>query len=186
MAGLAICGCASKAETYVPTTDGSVQIYLVRHARAYRNEPHPPGMTAEQLDSLTPHGLEQAKDAADLLVKKHVTTVIASPTHRTTQTAEIIAAALHLPEPTSDPAFGPMPEGEAPAEALGRAMAGLRDLATRHANGAIVIVTHGDICPLLIGEARGTALEKRMTVETIEPGSVTHLIWVNGRLKLAP
>ena len=65
-------------------------------------------------------------------------------------------------------------------------MTGIRGLTVPYANKSIVIVSHGDICPLLIGEARKTPLADRMTAETVEPGSVTHMIWVKGKLELVP
>jgi len=183
--GLILFGCASHCEpTTAPMASQAVQVYLVRHARAYRNEPHPADMTAEQLDSLTPHGIAQAKEAGESLVKKHIVAVYASPTHRTMQTGQIIAEKAHAPPAVESAAFGPMTATELPSAGLKRALEGIDQLARRHAGQAIVIVTHGDIAPLLIGEARGTPIEQRMKEDTIEPGKVMHLVWENGRLRM--
>src|SRR5690242_15386523 len=107
LTALLVVGCGShRSDSVADVSKSQVQIYLVRHARAYRNEPNSAGMPPEKLDSLTPRGIAQADEAADSLLKKHVVVVYASPTHRTMQTAEIIAKKLHAQGPISTAAFG--------------------------------------------------------------------------------
>lgn len=162
-------------------------VFVVRHAQALKNVPHPPDMTDEQLDVLTPVGRAQAAALARHLSSRRVEVVVASPTARARGTAEAIANAAGvavietaaLASLRNVVASGPSMQGATTSESesfeggVSRAMAAVSALA--HPGGAIVLVTHGDIAAGLIGQALGTPVERRIAEHDPPEGSVTEL-----------
>ncbi len=187
--------------------DGDVilRVYLVRHAQAYKNVPHPPGTPAEKLDSLTPEGQRQAAALGEFLADKSIAAVVTSPTGRTRQTAEIIGEALGLDthyyedssfasikkgktsngRPTSwswrkeqlEAGRDPRPVGgESFRDGLTRARRGIRQLADEYTGKAIAIVSHSDICAALLGHAADTSIYESLEKHTVATGSVSEII----------
>lgn len=182
-----------------------LRVYVVRHGEAYRNVPHPADTPQEKLDSLTPKGLRQAAAAGKFLADKEVAAVIASPTGRTRQTAAAIVEALGLKERYStDKSFASITQGKTPegepvswswrqeqwaaggdprpvggeslADAVVRAMDGIERLADTYPSRAVAIVTHGEICAGLLGEAAETPMTERYKLHNVPTGSVSELV----------
>jgi broad specificity phosphatase PhoE len=182
-----------------------LRVYVVRHGQAYRNVPHPANTSPEKLDSLTPKGLAQAATAGRFLKDKGIVAVIASPTGRTRQTAEAIGEALGLPEHYStDKAFAPITQGKTPngkpvtwswrqkqwaagrdprptggeslADGVARAVAAIDRLAKKYPAQAIAIVTHGEICAGLLGEADNTPMTRCYELHDVPTGSVSEIV----------
>jgi broad specificity phosphatase PhoE len=165
------------------------QLCIVRHAEAWKNvNPRPSELTAEQLDQLTPRGQEQARALAATLPRP-VALVWSSPATRTQQTAEplgldvttdIVAELRPLDGDVSweerlrrwAAQQDPRPaDGESLADGRVRAQLVLQRVRQRLPAGAhAVLVTHGDLASILIGELRGTPLLARPTVDEIGPG----------------
>jgi len=120
--------------------------------------------------------------------------VWASPTGRTRQTAELLGSSVPV---VVDEGLRPIqgdlaweervaawargqdarPEG---GESLSDASARATDTLTRLRDGlgpgaAVVVVTHGDIASILLGEVRGTPLLQRPVRDTLVTGGVTCL-----------
>jgi broad specificity phosphatase PhoE len=180
-------------------------VYLVRHAQAYRNVPallRPRGLSSEDLDSLTPRGIEQAQALGRTLAREHVTLVLASPTQRTRQTAAAIARAAELSDVRVEPALAALREGTTPEgepstlswrtrewksgrdprpqggeslrDGLARARTLLEQLASEQPPGArIAVVSHADIIAALLGHAQGTPLLERLRLHEVPGGSVS-------------
>jgi len=150
-------------------------------------------------------GLEQAAEAGRILKGKAVVAVIASPTGRTRQTAEAITEALGLHEGyVQDAAFaslktGTTPDGQpvswewrqeqwkaghdprpAGGESLTdgalRATNAIAQLAGKYRGGSVVIVTHGEICAALLGQAEGTPMCERYELHDVPTGSVSEIV----------
>lgn len=165
------------------TTAVTSKVCVARHAEAYQNlVPRPAGLTAAKLDSLTARGEEQARGAAKLL-PSGVSLVMSSPAQRARQTAvllgrgpagravKVVAAlrsldgALAWGKRLQAFAKGQDPRplgGESLADGQARVrtlLAGLRKrlVPGRHA----LLVTHGDIAALLLGELEGVPLLER-------------------------
>ena len=169
------------------TACASSEVYVVRHAEAYKNLKPRPDLPPAQLDSLTETGKQQAARLADELQGRGVTIVLHSPTGRTTETAAIIATALGVPAeaaPELAPLAGPWsarpsawaagedprPDGgESMADGVHRAMA----LLERYPGQPVVVVTHGDIAAGLIGEGAATPMPARWAVHEPTGGSLT-------------
>jgi broad specificity phosphatase PhoE len=181
------------ADDGVPLTTGQdvtpPQLCVVRHAEAYRNlNPPPPDLTAEQLDTLTPNGEDQARRLASVLPEP-VGLLWSSPTKRTRQTAELsgldksVALVPELRLLEGDVSWDervrhwqsdkdPRPDGgESLADGHARVLTLLERLRAElpEAHHAVV-VTHGDIASLIIGELQGTSLLARPTTHTLGSG----------------
>jgi broad specificity phosphatase PhoE len=183
----------------------ALRLYVVRHAQAWKNVPaslRPKGMTDDQLDALTPKGIEQAERIGKALVGHDVVAVYSSPARRAQQTAQAIARALGLPvAPSVDEAFAslsagtdkaaldwrwrtrnfdsgkdPRPaEGESLADGLARAERAIGRIATEHPGHAVVVVTHGEIAATLLGRAAGTPLVASYRKNFIDEGSLREI-----------
>lgn len=167
------------------------QLCVVRHGEAHKNL----GVPIEELprgawDSLTEAGQEQAREAGASLPRP-VGMLISSPTGRTVQTAELFELELTVQLDARSFELG----GDAPfQDRLDAAQRG-EDLQPEHGEsfelGAIrqralleylreatpkghhaVVVTHGDVGPLLVGEALGTPLLERPTKHGLSLGQV--------------
>jgi broad specificity phosphatase PhoE len=174
---IAVTGCAGPDWSEKPAALNSpARILLVRHGEAYVNLPHPPDVSPDSLDHLTPQGLTQADVVADRLRGDHVL-VVTSPAGRACETAASISARLYTGIPPAiDDAFAPLPPGvggammmsgpglamrgpttqPAPGMAAGdggidRARQAIDALAREHPGQTIVIVTHGDVIAGLLG-----------------------------------
>ena len=182
----------------------SLQVYIVRHAEAYKNVLHLPSTPKEKLDSLTPKGHRQAAVIGKFLEGKGVVAVVTSPTGRTRETAQAIGKALGIePAYTEDEAFAslrkgkrpdgepvswswrkkqweaghdPRPEGgESLADGAARAKRAINQLAKQYRGQAVAIISHGDICATLLGQAENTSITKRPKVHEVATGSVSEI-----------
>jgi broad specificity phosphatase PhoE len=191
-------GAAQSAEPIYPT------VFVVRHAEAYKNVSHPPGMPKGKLDSLTPRGIEQARNTGAYLKDKNIFVVVASPTGRTRETARIIAEEIGLKGSFSeDRAFASMKKGvtsegkpatwswrkrqwreghdprpkggESLADATKRAVQTLKTLIKKYPGKGIVIITHSDICAGLAGHAGDTPYPRRYEKHKTSLGSVIEI-----------
>ena len=182
-----------------------LRVYIVRHAEAYKNVPHLPSTPKEKLDSLTPKGHMQAASIGNFLRGKGVVAVVTSPTGRTGETADAIGKALGLDKRYSeDKAFAslrkgkmpngkpvswswrkkhwkaghdPRPEGgESPADGAARAIGAINQLAKKYPGEAVAIVSHGDMCAALLGEAENTPISRRHELHNVATGSVSEII----------
>lgn len=170
------------------------QLCIIRHAEAFKNVGSPPaGLTPAQLDSLTPNGQAQARALSDRL-PRNVVVLASSPANRARQTASSFGVAVALEiEPALRPLDGatpwgerlaawgrgedPRPEGgESLVDGAMRARAWLRTLRARVAEGEhAVVVTHGDLASVLLGELRGTPLLERPTRDELDTGAMACL-----------
>jgi broad specificity phosphatase PhoE len=196
---------ASQGGAQEPAAPPVLRVYVVRHAQAWKNVPaqlRPKSMTDEQLDALTPKGLEQAERIGKTLGGHEVVAVYTSPARRAQQTAGAIARALGLPTPPSvDEAFAslsagsdksaldwrwrtrnfdagkdPRPaEGESLADGLSRAERAITQIAVEHPGHAVVVVTHGEIAAALLGRAAGTPPVASYRKNFIDEGTVREI-----------
>lgn len=170
------------------------QLCVVRHAQAYRNlEAAPPGLTTEQLNTLTEKGRIQAKKLG-AQVPRPVAAVYTSPTGRTRMTAEVMDLGVpigltgKLSKLDGDMAWetrlenwkrgdDPRPDdGESLADGRERILEILDRARTEAADGKhVVFVTHGDIASLVIGELKGTPLLERPINHMIDTGEAVCL-----------
>lgn len=112
----------------LPPAHAQEVVYLIRHAEQVLDVEDPP---------LTEAGHKRAKAWAAVLRDANIKVIYTSKKRRTKQTGEPIAQALNIP-------LEPMPR---------RDVAGLVDrLRTRHADDAILIVSHSRIIPKLLSE----------------------------------
>ncbi|MCZ6654183.1 MAG: phosphoglycerate mutase family protein [Planctomycetota bacterium] len=112
----------------LPAAHAQKVVYLIRHAEQVLDVEDPP---------LTVAGHQRAKAWAAILRDANIEVIYTSKKQRTKQTGEPIAQALNIPLET-------MPR---------RDVAGLVDrLRTRHADDAILIVSHSRTIPKLLGE----------------------------------
>ena len=180
-----------------------LQLYMVRHAEAYKNVIHLPGTSKEKLDSLTPKGLKQAASIGKHLREKGVIAVITSPTGRTRQTAVAIDKVLGLKPYLENRAFSslkkgktpdgkpaswswrkrqwragrdPRPEGgESLSDGAARAISAINGLAYKYHGKSVAVVSHGDICAALLGEAEKTPMTERYKLHEVATGSVSRI-----------
>jgi broad specificity phosphatase PhoE len=138
-------------------------LLLVRHGESWKNVPPPPNLSGDQLDALTPRGLEQIAAVASALRSRGATAIFTSPLGRTRETAALLAAALGS-KPEIVEALVTLKPGEAPD----RAIAFVRSLEGR---GTVVLVTHGDIIAAVLGEAAGTPAAERAKKHDVPTGS---------------
>ena len=163
------------------------QVCVARHAEAFKNlEPPPPDMTPAELDALTPRGARQAAALRERLPGPRVR-VWASPAGRTRQTAEALSGAVTVTEALR-PNDGDLswaerrealargedprpPGGESLADGAARATALLERLELSGGEHA-VLVTHGDVAPLILGHLAGTPLLERPRRHGLETGQM--------------
>ncbi len=192
-------GCPGEA----PTADGSDPaaraVFVVRHAESWKNVDAPADMPPEQRDTLTPRGQEQARALGVWLSEQGVEAILTSPAGRTRETAAIIAEVSGVPAREA-PALAPLKEGRTPAGAPtpwswreeqwragedptpegGESLAdgarrALEAIARTPTEGALVLVTHGDVAAGLLGHAAHTPLPERWARHEQPGGTVTEL-----------
>jgi broad specificity phosphatase PhoE len=187
----------------------AVRVFVIRHAEAWKNVEHPPDMTPEQLDALTPRGEAQARALGAYLAGRGVARVVSSPAGRARATAAIVAEAAGS-ERAESPAlaelaagktaegapvtFGwrvaqwaagddPRPVGGESLEDGARRALAL--LAEQTAGGrSLAVVSHGDVVAALLGEAAGTPIPERWARHEVPTGSVSELVQEGGRWRL--
>ena len=184
-------GACSGAQLAEVPNEAHATICVVRHAEAFKNLDPRPEMSAEQLDSLTPAGEAQALALVDVLPRIDASTWVASsPTGRTQATAALLApdaeiivdvrlrsldGTMSWDDRVAAWSAGQDPrpaDGESLADGQARVLALLDDVrAETSGDGVAVIVTHGDIAALVLGELRGTALLRRPTTDTLSTGT---------------
>lgn len=172
------------AQEAAPAGDGSLRVYVIRHAQAWKNVPaalRPRPMSPEEQDALTGKGLARAVELGKQLAGKDVVAVYASPARRARQTAEGIAKGVGSGEPIVREAFRTLdtgsdanaasgsarmkswkagkdprpPGGESLHDGFERASAELAALREKHAGHAIAVVSHGEISASLLAHAAG-------------------------------
>ena len=141
-------------------------LYLVRHGETdWNRQRRIQGLTDIPLNDT---GREQAARTGALLAGRHWDTVMASPLSRALETASIIADAVGLPAPTTDdrlvernygeaegldfeelqrlfPDDTPVPGREKRSAVAARAIDALMDIARRHPDEAVIVVSHGGL-----------------------------------------
>jgi len=180
-------GCSSEPEVKVQR-----QLCVVRHAEAFKNLPSPPvGMSEQDLDALTVEGREEATELGKYLPKP-VGLLWSSPARRAAQTAGAFSTPVSVQIDTDlRPLDGPTswaqrkeawkkgvdptpPNGESLAMGRERALKLLakadKELASGH---NAVVVTHGDMTAILLGEAHGTPLLERPEKDIIPLGGMS-------------
>lgn len=188
------CAIACTKRPLVQSDAGTSILCVVRHAEAFKNlDPPPADMTAEELDSLTVDGKRQAHELRKS-IPRGVTRVWSSPANRARETAAQLAL---RPPVVIEPALRQLdgeiswderttawsrgedgrPDG---GESLGDGAERVREMLDRlreelspgeHA----VIVSHGDIVSLILGELRGTPLLDRPTHDRLSTGELSCL-----------
>lgn len=166
-----------------PAPEGTLRVVLVRHAQAYSNLQPPPALPEEQLDRLTDTGWANARRLSRLLRVVAPARVLASPLHRTQQTAEALREGLALPLVTVEPRLRPMdlgrdaagreldiqarwsewkaardprPEGgESLDDAAERVLGVLREQRRAYGPGLMVAVSHSEVISSVNGRLRG-------------------------------
>jgi broad specificity phosphatase PhoE len=138
---------------------------------------------------LSPQGRSQIEAVADRLAAERIAALYASPLQRTRETAEILGRRLQLPVTVCDGVveldFGEwtgmtfdmvrtdprwkawrdargiarIPGGESMREAQHRAVDALVELAAQHPEGAVVVVSHGDVIRTILLFALGMPLD---------------------------
>jgi probable phosphoglycerate mutase len=183
-----------------PPPAGTLRVCVVRHGQALSNLDPAPALPPDELDHLTPLGLQQAEAAGRALAGRGVTLVLTSPATRARETAGAIARVLGVEAPAVEPRLRPMELGLAPD---GRALAwkdrtaewaagrdplprggesmegvGVRvhdlvlELQRSRGGGAVVLVAHGEVLGAWLGQVRGTAAPERHP-SGLANGSVT-------------
>jgi len=141
-------------------------LYLVRHGETdWNRQRRIQGTTDIPLNAT---GREQAARTGALLATREWDTVVASPLSRAVETASIIAAEVGLPAPTTDdrlvernygeaegldfeelqrlfPDDTPVPGREKRSAVAARAIEALMDIARRHPDEAVIVVSHGGL-----------------------------------------
>ncbi len=183
-------------------------VFLVRHAAHDRVDRvlcgRMPGV------GLGEAGQRQAEALARRFACEGVDAVWTSPLQRARETAEPVAARLGLAARPSDAlceidfgawtgqAFDALrddprwrrwnevragerpPGGESMAEAQARAMGEVERARAEHPNGAVVLVSHGDVIKAVLAGVLGLSLDAHARFE-ISPGSVSALaVWDGG------
>jgi broad specificity phosphatase PhoE len=180
-------------------------VYVVRHAEAYKNLNPLPNMPKEKLDSLTPKGVEQANLIGKALKKVDIATIFTSPTGRTKETGAIIGQAFSSPvnvmtspalvslnngkdekgnsntfewrETQWDKNLDPKPNGgESMQEGAMRIIGFVNQYRQSNKGTSIVLVTHGDICAAILGQAAKTPYAMRYKKHTIPTGSFKKIV----------
>ncbi len=175
------------------TPPSESQLCVVRHAQALKNlEPPPEGATEQQLDHLTAEGRSQAQ-AVGASLPAGPKRVWTSPAERAIQTARLLDAAEIGIETRVRPLEGdepwerrmeswargedPRPSGgESLADGASRTLAALEEVRKDVPPGThAIVVTHGDIASILLGELRGTPLLERPRRDALATGTFTCL-----------
>ncbi|HKY50716.1 MAG TPA: histidine phosphatase family protein [Candidatus Limnocylindria bacterium] len=157
-----------------PTT-----FYFVRHGESEANAAR---RFAGRSDSpLTELGRRQAEVVADALAATKFDRIVATPLHRSLDTAKVIAGRLGLEveiEPDlmeidvgdktgavydeikglpewRDDAFVAWPNGETLEQVLGRSLGAVRRLAQRTPGGTVLVVGHGGVTRILVSHFLG-------------------------------
>jgi len=157
-----------------PTT-----FYFVRHGESEANAA---GRFAGRSDSpLTERGRRQAEVVADTLARTKFDRIVATPLHRSLDTAQVIAKRMGMPveiEPDlieidvgdmtgaawdevaalpnwRDDGFVAWPNGETLDEVLARSLRGLGRLARETPGGTVLVVGHGGVTRILVSHFLG-------------------------------
>lgn len=153
-------------------------LYLVRHGETDWNlQRRIQGSTDIPLNDT---GRQQARTTGRLLARRTWDAIYSSPLSRAFETGSIIAGELGLPEPTavaslversygeaeglSDPeleerfpAGTPVPGRETREEVIGRVLPALLEIAERHSEQSVLVVSHGGVI--------------RSILNTVDPGN---------------
>jgi len=71
----------------------------------------------------------------------------------------------------------PRPDGgESLADGSARAVGAINQLTKKYIGKAVTIVTHGDMCAALLGQAENTPVSKRHELHDVATGSVSEII----------
>ncbi len=175
-------------------------LYLVRHGETDWNlQRRIQGSTDIPLNDT---GRAQARRAGELLASRTWDAVIASPLGRALETAEIIAAEVGLPEPTTDVrlmerAYGDaegleisevdrrypgdtfVPGREEREDVAARAIAALVDIGEAHPDQSVIVVSHGGLIRSVL-----TAVDPRTRHPAITNGSIHSFRHENGTVEL--
>lgn len=175
-------------------------LYLVRHGETEWNRMH--RIQGSSDIPLNDTGRTQARATGRLLARRRWHAVYSSPLSRAMQTAELIAEELGLPQPVADqglverhygeaegltdwevdsryPGSTPVPGRESRSAVAARVIPALLELAERHSDQAIVVVTHGGVIRSVL-----QAVEADQRHERIRNGSVHSFRHVDGALEL--
>ena len=106
-------GSLAELQEYVPRSGN--RYFLMRHGETEGNLSRRISTDAAHVDPLTENGVAQVKEAAKKLATNKIDLIIASPFHRTKETAELVRAELGLPEDAVivDARIGEMAVGDA-------------------------------------------------------------------------
>jgi len=156
-----------------------VTFYFVRHGESEANAAR---LFAGRSDSpLTARGRQQAEAVADTLAGTKFDRIVATPLHRSLDTAQVIARRLGLPveiEPDlieidvgdktgaawdeiaalpdwRDDGFVAWPNGETLEAVLARGLRALRRLARESPGGTVLVVGHGGVTRILVSHFLG-------------------------------
>ena len=175
-------------------------LYLVRHGETdWNNQRRIQGTTDIPLNDT---GRAQAARTGELLGRREWDAVVTSPLSRAFETGSIIAAALGLPVPTTDerlvernygeaegldfaemqrlfPEHAHVPGREKRSAVAARAIEGLMDIAERHPNEAVVVVSHGGLIRSVLRR-----LDPEAEYGMITNGSVHSFRYEDGALTL--
>lgn len=175
-------------------------LYLVRHGETdWNNQRRIQGTTDIPLNDT---GRAQAARTGTLLARRDWNAVITSPLSRAFETGSIIAAQLGLPEPATDARlvernygeaegldFGEMhrlfpenahvPGREKRSAVAARAIEGLMDIAEKHPDEAVVVVSHGGLIRSVLRR-----LDPEAEYGMITNGSVHSFRYEDGALTL--
>lgn len=175
-------------------------LYLVRHGETDWNaQRRIQGNTDIPLNDI---GRKQAARTGRLLNRRDWDAVVTSPLSRAFETGSIIAAELGLPEPTTDdrlvernygeaegldfaemqrrfPEHAHVPGREKRSAVAARAIEGLIDIAQRHPDEAVVVVSHGGLIRSVLRR-----LDPEAEYGMITNGSVHSFRYEDGALSL--
>jgi len=169
-----------------------MRLLVVRHGEART------WASRDEVDGLTERGREQARLLRGALANAGVTRVVASPTPRAVQTAELAGWDFEV-----EPAFekfnygdgevqerrdgeGPLwlpeqrmaPSGESLAEFHARVAEGLGRLRAGSASGVVVLVAHGGVIQVALREAMGLGAETPWLADvSLGNASITEIEW---------
>jgi probable phosphoglycerate mutase len=183
-----------------PIPAGTMRVFVVRHGQSVHNLQPPPDLPQDQLDRLTPLGLEQARAAGLALRSLGISLIVCSPMRRTRETAEEIRAVMGDVEIRVDERLRPLEMGTngdgAPlewndrwaewefgrdpvpngGESLGqlgmRVFQVILALKDAYADRSVVFVSHSEVISNLTGFLEGTTLTGRFAAR-IKNGSLT-------------
>lgn len=126
---------------YLIGVQGTTEVWLVRHADAYRDGPTgpDPGLSGE--------GREQARRLGGRLRQVRIDAVSASPKRRAQETALALAAQVHSDPRLTEARFeirqGRLELTEPVTEVVERMGAAVADAVSGHPDGRVVLVAHG-------------------------------------------